>query len=129
MPRRELPGLIAAFDVALQPEVTPYASPLKLFEYMAQARTIVAPATANIEEILEDGKDCLLYSPQDQHGLSRIIARLVADEVLRERLGNAAAKKIMNRDLTWEGNARRVIRLAESLLSARPISRRMSSDL
>ena len=45
MSRDRLPGLIAAFDIALQPLVTAYASPLKLFEYMAEGRTIVAPAT------------------------------------------------------------------------------------
>jgi glycosyltransferase involved in cell wall biosynthesis len=117
MPRKKLSSLIAAFDIALQPEVTPYASPLKLFEYMAQARTIVAPATSNIMEILEDQKDCLLYSPSNPNGLAEVIDQLASDGELRERLGNAAAKKILDRDLTWEGNARRVVQLAKRLKS------------
>ena len=37
VPRDRLPAHIAAFDIALQPDVTSYASPLKLFEYMAPA--------------------------------------------------------------------------------------------
>ena len=63
-PREDLPKLIAAFDIALQPQVTSYASPLKLFEYMAQGRTILAPNSDNIREILDDRRDALLYNPE-----------------------------------------------------------------
>ncbi len=43
--RDRVPDYIAAFDIALQPSVVPYASPLKLFEYLAMGRAIVAPAS------------------------------------------------------------------------------------
>lgn len=115
MPRDALADLIAAFDVALQPEVTPYASPLKLFEYMALARTIVAPASANLLEVLEDNVDSLLFPPGDKEALASIIERLAADAALRERLGRAAAYKIAARNLTWEGNADRVASLVRGL--------------
>ena len=36
--REEIPRLVAGFDIALQPASVPYASPLKLFEYMAAGR-------------------------------------------------------------------------------------------
>lgn len=115
MPREALADLIAAFDVALQPEVTPYASPLKLFEYMALARTIVAPASANLLEVLEDNVDSLLFPPGDGEALASIIERLAADAALRERLGAAAARKIAARNLTWEGNAHRVASIVRKL--------------
>ncbi|MDE2181824.1 MAG: glycosyltransferase family 4 protein [Alphaproteobacteria bacterium] len=107
-PRTALPELISAMDIALQPEVTAYASPLKLFEYMALGRTIVAPATPNILEVLEDGSDALLFPQGDSAALAAAIERLAADQALRERLGAAAAAKIVARDMTWRGNARRV---------------------
>ena len=44
--RDEVAAYLAAFDVALQPNVVAYASPLKLFEYLALGHAIVAPATA-----------------------------------------------------------------------------------
>lgn len=50
--RGEIANYIAAFDIALQPAVTPYASPLKLFEYMGMGKTIIAPDQENIREIL-----------------------------------------------------------------------------
>ena len=110
-----IPGHVAAFDIALQPEVTAYASPLKLFEYMAQARTIVAPATSNICEILEDQVDAILFRPDQDDALGSAIEQLASDAKLRQRLGLAAARKIAERNLTWEGNARRVASIIQSL--------------
>jgi glycosyltransferase involved in cell wall biosynthesis len=106
-----LPQIISAFDIALQPEVTAYASPLKLFEYMALGRAIVAPARSNILEILENGVDGLLYSPGDNRALADALERLISDPELRARLGAAAARKIVEFDMTWRGNARRVVSL------------------
>ncbi len=109
--RDKLAPYISLFDVALQPEVTPYASPLKLFEYMALGRAIVAPNSPNIREILVDGTDALLFEPNDAASLARTIRSLAADPDLRESLGSAAARKIVDDDITWARNARRVISL------------------
>ena len=51
--RNAVPAAIAAFDVALQPAVVEYASPLKLFEYLFVGLPIV-PDSANIREVLSD---------------------------------------------------------------------------
>ncbi len=110
----DLPRFLAVFDIALQPEVTSYASPLKLFEYMAMARAIVAPATPNILEVLEDGEDSLLFPHGDMAGFAGAIQRLASDKDLRTRIGEGAAAKIARRDLTWQGNAMRVAALAKS---------------
>src|SRR5262249_27488858 len=103
-------------DIALQPEVTPYASPLKLFEYMALGRAIVAPDAENIREILEDKVDGLLFAPGDIEALSDAIRRFASDDELRLRLGSAARRKIKSRNLTWRGNAERVAALAADLV-------------
>ena len=58
-----IPGLVSGFDIALQPRVTAYASPLKLFEYMAAGCAIVAPALPNIREVVADGETALLFDP------------------------------------------------------------------
>jgi glycosyltransferase involved in cell wall biosynthesis len=115
VPHEKLPGYVSAFDIALQPEVTSYASPLKLFEYMAMARAIVAPASENILEVLEDGMDSVLFPKGDMEAFAAAIARLAADAPLRTKLGAGAAAKIARRDLTWHGNAIRVAALARNL--------------
>lgn len=110
--RARVPQVIAAFDIALQPAVVSYASPLKLFEYMALGRAIVAPDSDNIREILTDGENALLVSPER---LGNALARLADDEALRRRLGDAAHATIHGRDLTWDGNARRIEQVCRQL--------------
>jgi glycosyltransferase involved in cell wall biosynthesis len=117
--RHEVASLVAAFDVALQPAATPYASPLKQFEYMALGRAILAPNQPNIAEILADGADALLFPPADEDAMGRQLARLVADPALRARLGAAARATLLRQDLTWAGNARRVEEIALKLVEGR----------
>jgi len=114
--RRQMAATIDAFDIALLPGVTPYASPLKLFEYMALGKAIVAPDQANIREILENGQNALLFDPDTGKALWQAVARLCRDSDLRRRLGRAARRAIADRRLTWDANARRVTTIATSLL-------------
>lgn len=113
--RDAMPAHIAAFDIALQPAATAYASPLKLFEYMALGKAILAPAADNIREILTDGADALLFEDNDA-SFSQTLGALIADPALRARLGAGARATVISRDLTWAGNAARVERIAEGLL-------------
>jgi glycosyltransferase involved in cell wall biosynthesis len=120
--RSQIPGLVSAVDVALQPAANPYASPLKLFEYMALGRAIVAPDQPNIREILTHDKDAVLFDPESRRSFQSAVRRLVADAHLRARLGAAAAVTLRERKLTWHHNAERVIALAERLVARRSAS-------
>jgi glycosyltransferase involved in cell wall biosynthesis len=113
--RDQVAAHVAAFDIALQPAVVDYASPLKLFEYMALGRPVVAPAQPNIMEILTDGQDALLFDPQDPQALGRAVERLCRDAGLRRRIGEAARRTIESRCLTWDDNAKRVTELFAGL--------------
>lgn len=114
--RAEIAHVVATFDVALQPDVVPYASPLKLFEYMVLGRAIVAPGRPNIREILTDGTDALLFDPDTPEGFETALLRLCHDGALRDRLGQGARATIDGRGLTWDRNAERVERLFRDLL-------------
>ena len=104
----QVPAEVQRFSIALQPKVTPYASPLKIFDYMAAGRAIVAPDQPNIREVLQHGRTALLFDPADPGALWHAISQLVADEPLRSRLGAAARAELEARDYTWRGNARRI---------------------
>lgn len=104
----QVPGEVAEFDIALLPKVVPYASPLKIFDYMAAARPIVAPDQPNIREILDDGATALLFDPADPSAMWSAVRRLVDDPALRARLGRDARAELVRRDYTWAGNARRI---------------------
>jgi glycosyltransferase involved in cell wall biosynthesis len=111
--RDDVAEYIAAFDVALQPAVTAYASPLKLFEYMALGRAIIAPDMRNIREVLSDGLDALLFNPDTEGGFREAIERVCGDDELRDSLGKAARAAITEKGLTWENNARKIESLVD----------------
>jgi glycosyltransferase involved in cell wall biosynthesis len=113
-PREAIPRLVAGFDIALQPLVVSYASPLKIFEYMAAGRAIVAPDQPNIREVLRDGETAVLFDPAEVGAMWRAIRRLAGDVGLRQQLGEAARVEIARRDYTWRGNAARVVAWAEN---------------
>jgi glycosyltransferase involved in cell wall biosynthesis len=106
--RDSVADYLAAFDIALQPNVVPYASPLKLFEYLALGHAIVAPATQNICEVLVNGDNALLFEPESDAQFSDCIRTLRDDGELRMQMGLRAKATISERGLTWSVNARRV---------------------
>ncbi len=108
---------VAAFDIALQPAVVAYASPLKLFEYLMLGRAIVAPAQPNIMEILSDGKNAVLFEPGQPGALADAIERVSRDTGLRQRIGASARATIDEQGLTWVRNAERVSQLFNELLA------------
>lgn len=118
--RDRVPGYVAAFDVALQPAVVPHASPLKLFEYLAMGRAIVAPATPNISEVLTDGEDAVLFDPASPDGMRRALEKVLNDGELRRRIADGARRTIGRRKLTWGNNAQRVVDLFDRLLRTAP---------
>jgi glycosyltransferase involved in cell wall biosynthesis len=122
VPREDVASYIRCFDVALQPHVVAYASPLKLLEYMALARAIVAPATDNVRELLVHGENAFLVEPNDRIAYATAVGRLVGDEKLRRRLGSAARQTVLARDLTWSRNARTVAELAQILIKRKHIN-------
>ena len=99
------------FDIALQPAVTDYASPLKMFEYLAAGCLVVAPAKDNILEIL-DRDTALLFAEDDfadfETQLKFGIENIQTLMPMRER----ARALIDLKQFTWQDNARRVVAIA-----------------
>jgi glycosyltransferase involved in cell wall biosynthesis len=108
VPRERVPALSMAFDIALQTALVPYASPLCLFEYLAQGKAIVAPDQPNHHEILSAGVDALLYPPDEASGIEKALDTLCEDPALRQRIAAAARQVIERKQLTWRQHARKV---------------------
>jgi glycosyltransferase involved in cell wall biosynthesis len=114
VPHEEIPPRVAQFDIALQPRAVDYASPLKIFDYMAAGRAIVAPDQPNIREVLAHERTALLFPPDTPGAMWQAIARLLADPAMRARLGSAARTELEARDYSWRGNATRIVGWAET---------------
>ncbi len=114
--RDDVARYVAAFDIAVLPGVTPYSSPLKLFEYLQLGRPIVAPDTENIREILTHEQNALLFDTARTDALEAALERLCSDAALRERLGDRGRQTITAKSLTWDRNAERVVAIARAAI-------------
>ena len=114
--RDQVASYVSAFDIALQPDVVDYASPLKMFEYLALGRAIVAPDKSNILEILTHEDNALLFEANDKDAFYATIERLCQDDDLRLRISQRAKETIDDKGYTWENNAKRVVSIFEHLL-------------
>ncbi len=106
--RDQVADYVGAFDVALQPDVVAYASPLKLFEYLAMGCAVVAPDTPNIREVLVHEDTGWLFDVEQADGLLQAVEHLCETPDLRERLGQRARESVDERGFTWARNAETV---------------------
>ncbi len=109
-----VPAYLTSMNVAVAPYPVLegfYFSPLKLLEYMAAGRAVVASRIGQIAQVVTDGEDGVLCTPGDPAGLSRALARLHDQPEERPRLG-AAARQSVVREHTWDRVAQRLLRLA-----------------
>ncbi len=114
VPHDATPSHIAAMDVCVVPHSNAFRSPIKLFEYMAVGRAVVAPRTEPIEMVLQHGENGLLFSPENAADLGAQLARLIGEPRERERLGEAARRSVVERH-TWRRNAEAVLAAARSV--------------
>lgn len=85
-------------------------SPLKLFEYMAAGRPIVATRLPGIESVLEHEVSALLVPPDDVLELRRAVQRVRNSPELAASLVARASTDVM--DYTWEARAQRIVSTA-----------------
>jgi len=123
VPVDDVPGYVDASDIAVAPMVPNpdgsafFNSPVKIFEYMAAGKAIVASRLGQIGDVIEDGQTGLLVDPDSHEALSEAIVRLAGDPALRDRLGRAARVAAVERH-TWKMNAARVIESYEAIRRA-----------
>ena len=110
VPHHEVPAHVIAMDVAVAPYPAleeSYYSPLKLFEYMAAGRAIVASRMGQIAEILVEGESGLLFDPGNVTQLADCLRRLRHSPALAQELGRKAREA--SGSYTWDHNAARLI--------------------
>ena len=88
-------------------EAKDFTSPIKLFEYMASARPIVASAIPSVKELLREGENALLVEPGDVESLGLGIQRVLQDSSYAEVITIGAVSDVKN--YSWEGRARKLL--------------------
>jgi glycosyltransferase involved in cell wall biosynthesis len=110
----EIAPYLKVIDIAVQPAANEYCCPMKIIEYMGAAKAIVAPRQPNIQELLHDGHNALLFSPGDACEFGQALAALVGNAARRAALGAAAFQQVLERGLLWRCNAERVMDVASA---------------
>jgi glycosyltransferase involved in cell wall biosynthesis len=119
VPPDEMPDYLSAMDVAVvASDGTGVASPMKLLEYMAMERAVVAPRLENIRDLVTDERDGLLFTPESAADLQNTLRRLTQDKPLRFALGCEARRTVQNAR-NWRSNAERVIALVRQQIAER----------
>ncbi len=105
----EMPVVVSLFQVAVLPaEYRNHASPMKILEYMAMEKVVVAPDMENIRNIIDPGQNGVLFQPNSHDDLKAKIEMIYRDYPTYQKLGKNARLKIME-DLNWDNNARKVM--------------------
>ncbi|MHB0684509.1 glycosyltransferase, partial [Roseomonas mucosa] len=125
VPHARVPACLARFDLLLAPpspsvasaagrEIGRWMSPLKLFEYMAAGKPILASDIPALREILADGGTALLLPPGDVAAWAAAARALLADPARAAALG-ARARAVLLETYTWDARAARILaHLAET---------------
>lgn len=110
-PHKEIPLFLKAADVLVLPnsasdKISNYTSPLKLFEYMASRRPIVASELPSMAEILNDGNSVLVKS-DDPDKLAGGIKKVLEDASASADLAVRAFEEVQQ--YTWQNRAEKII--------------------
>jgi glycosyltransferase involved in cell wall biosynthesis len=109
VPPVEVPVWLVAADALALPNSAAeaisarYTSPLKLFEYMAAGRPIVASDLPSLKEVLADGVNARLVRPDDPVALAAGLAAVLADPAAGAALAEQATRDVAGR--TWHARA------------------------
>lgn len=126
----EVPGYLAASDLLVAPfapdrdPIRAYQfarhrmwwSPVKVFEYMAMGKPIVASAAGVVPEYLT--QCAIAVPPGDAVSLARGVTRLLEDPELAATLGRRARKRLVQ-NYTWRHAAEATVAAWNDILSGR----------
>jgi glycosyltransferase involved in cell wall biosynthesis len=85
-----------------------WMSPMKIFEYMAAGKAILASDLPTVREVLRDRENAVLVPPDDIEAWAEAVRGLAADPDERRRLGARAQKDFVEQH-TWQARAHRIM--------------------
>lgn len=118
-PHAEIPYWLKAADILVLPNTAKdhfskyYTSPLKMFEYMAAERPIVASDLPSIRDILNE-ENAVFFEPDNAKSLALAIKQLLEDVNLAKKITHQGHQDVQQ--YTWDNRAKHILDLINSNL-------------
>lgn len=100
VPHKEVFNYIAAMDIAVMARSNWYGSPVKIFEYGALGKKIVAPDVVPVRDVMQPEIDGLLVN-ENSDDLTHALSRMISDESSGEQMAQHFKMKVLN-SYTWQ---------------------------
>lgn len=116
-----VPEMLSIANIAVVPSAPVAAgnggtgTPLKLFEYMAAGKAIVATALYHATEVIQNGHNGLLVDAGDVNGFAQAMLALLSNSVEQRRLGQNARRHAVEHH-SWEAYTRQLERIYQDIV-------------
>jgi len=114
-PRQDIPELLSVCDGFVLPSRNE-GMPRALMEAMAMGLPVIATDAGGILEVIENNISGLIVPKQNPDALAQGLLKIISDSQLRNRLGKAARKRIVEH-FSFEVIIKRYVELYNSLLA------------
>lgn len=107
---KDLPGYNAAFDLGVMPDSNVYGSPMKIFEYMAMEKPVVAADYGPLRDGIDHNVHGKLFKPGDAAAFAQCLVEMANEPEKRVQMGKNGRERIVN-DRNWLNQAKKVIEI------------------
>ncbi|WP_411992772.1 glycosyltransferase family 4 protein [Agarivorans sp. DSG3-1] len=108
----QVPTYLSAMDFGILPDSNDYGSPMKLFEFMAMGKGMVAPDFTPIDEVVADGETSWLFKANDREACVEKVLALSAQPDQQQLVGEQA-RAYIERERQWRHNAEQLLTLVK----------------
>jgi glycosyltransferase involved in cell wall biosynthesis len=114
IPYRKIPQFIASMDFCAVSILDTRGSPIKIFEYGAMRKPVIAPDLPAIRELLIHNETGFLFRPGDADSLAESILHLIQNHDLSRKMGDKLREHIL-KEHTWRKNAERILNIYKKI--------------
>ncbi|MCK5742960.1 MAG: glycosyltransferase family 4 protein [Chlorobi bacterium] len=124
VPYGEIPEYLSACDILLSPCVSNedgsefFNSPIKLFEYLAMGKPIIATDVGQQSDVIQHNVNGLLCPERDPKALADGVIEIYKNKDLADRLSKEARKTAVEK-YNWKFNAQRIVDAYHNIMAKR----------
>jgi glycosyltransferase involved in cell wall biosynthesis len=112
VPHHEVSSFLSAMDLGILPDSNDYGSPMKLFEFMAMGKGMIAPDFSPIAEVVQDNETSWLFPAGDRQACIDKVFAIVNDKNAHKTVG-LNARAYIERERQWKHNAEQLLSLVQ----------------